>query len=246
MCIYCGGNTPAVTIDHMPPKVMFDKKDRPEGLEFPSCKSCNNGAGITDTVCSLIGRIYPDNDDPSAISDFVKLLSGTHNNASDFFQEFMSNLDNSTPCEEAFKAPEGTETFTLGPVAKAHLEAFGARFGLAMHFVATGNILDKNGAIFVRIFTNFDLLNSPPPESLFEILVPKTLEQGQKNTYGQFRYDCAALPDRSASISFATFRQSYGLLAISVSPERADLRATLEMDAKAFSPGCFNHTEARP
>jgi hypothetical protein len=49
-CIYCGGEVPAVSIDHVPPRAMFRGRRRPKGLEFASCKGCNEG---TSRIISL-------------------------------------------------------------------------------------------------------------------------------------------------------------------------------------------------
>jgi hypothetical protein len=48
-CIYCGGIHPADTIEHMPPIAMFDDRQRPRGLEFSTCRECNNGTRLSDT-----------------------------------------------------------------------------------------------------------------------------------------------------------------------------------------------------
>jgi len=67
-CIYCGGSQPADTIEHMPPVMMFIRKQRPKGLEFPSCRECNNGTSKSDLVASLLGRlsVHPSADDEAA------------------------------------------------------------------------------------------------------------------------------------------------------------------------------------
>jgi len=33
MCIYCGGVTPAKTVEHIPAKIVFNRKQRPKGLD---------------------------------------------------------------------------------------------------------------------------------------------------------------------------------------------------------------------
>ena len=40
-CIYCPG--PAETWEHMPPVGMFRDRQRPGGMEYGACKSCNEG-----------------------------------------------------------------------------------------------------------------------------------------------------------------------------------------------------------
>lgn len=219
---------------------MFDGKDRPTGLEYASCSGCNNGAGTTDQICALLGRIYPDNESAIAASDLKRILSGIKNNDPAFFQEISHILEGANPPDGETVTPEGAYTFTLGALAKSHLESFGARLGLAMHFESTGKILEPDGAVYVRIYTNSDLLNSPPPDALFDVIFPRTLQQGKKQAFDQFRYDYGALPDGSASLCFASFRQSYSLLALAISSKRTDLATSLKGKAKAFRPGLFH------
>ena len=59
-CIYCGGDTPATTVDHVPPIIMFAQRRRPKGLEFGSCEPCNGGTKHADLVAAMIGRSMPD------------------------------------------------------------------------------------------------------------------------------------------------------------------------------------------
>jgi len=59
-CIYCAGAAVATTIEHMPPISMFEGRQRPKGLEFPSCGKCNNGTGHSDLVAAMLARTWPD------------------------------------------------------------------------------------------------------------------------------------------------------------------------------------------
>ncbi len=56
VCCFCGGTEAAVTIDHQPPKILFPKKHRPKGLEFPACKVCQEQTRGDEPVVSLIAR----------------------------------------------------------------------------------------------------------------------------------------------------------------------------------------------
>jgi hypothetical protein len=49
----------------MPPRVMFQGKDRPGAMEFGSCKACNNGTGGADVVAAVIPRLHPDHGEES-------------------------------------------------------------------------------------------------------------------------------------------------------------------------------------
>ena len=59
-CVYCGGGTTAREPDHMPPRILFKGKQRPNDLVFPSCSDCNRGSAALDTIVSWLGRSLPD------------------------------------------------------------------------------------------------------------------------------------------------------------------------------------------
>src|SRR5688572_17251940 len=87
-CIYCGER--ADTIEHMPPRMMFRGKQRPKGLEFPSCRPCNNGTSQSDIVASLIGRVSPDPTTQMEADEFKKLLLSVHQNVPGLLEEMRT------------------------------------------------------------------------------------------------------------------------------------------------------------
>jgi len=56
-CIFCGGLTPAVTQDHVPPRGIFTSKKWPQGYVFAACAECNNGAARDDALVAFLARI---------------------------------------------------------------------------------------------------------------------------------------------------------------------------------------------
>src|SRR5215212_9967475 len=87
-CIYCGEQ--ADTIEHMPPRMMFRGKQRPKGLEFPSCRGCNSGTSQSDIVASLIGRLSPDPTTQVEADEFKKLLVSVHQNVPGLLEEMRT------------------------------------------------------------------------------------------------------------------------------------------------------------
>src|SRR5262245_38659802 len=86
-CIYCGGSQPAGTIEHMPPRMMFVLKQRPKGLEFPSCGKCNNGTGLSDLVASFLGRLFSHPSSEDEAEEIKKLFSAVQNNVPGLLEE---------------------------------------------------------------------------------------------------------------------------------------------------------------
>ena len=56
LCCFCGGAEPATTIEHLPARIVFPKKHRPKGLEFPACAACNAQTRGDDAVLAIVAR----------------------------------------------------------------------------------------------------------------------------------------------------------------------------------------------
>jgi hypothetical protein len=216
LCIYCAGARPATTIDHMPPISMFRERRRPSGLEFPSCQECNEGARLSDTVAALIGRTYPDPPDDQPDEEVQNLLAAVARNVPGLLPEMRAPRASEKLMMRRLGRTEGGGLRISGPITLAHLRAFAARLGFAMHFEATGAFIPEAGGVAVRVYSNVDLLDGDNlPEGLFDHLPPPdTLRQGRKNAADQFRYAILQTDTRSMSMSFASFREAFGVLAI--------------------------------
>lgn len=238
-CIYCGGQTAATTLDHMPPKSMFDGKLRPEGLEFPSCQPCNNGAGLTDAICAFIGRLYPDLETPEQHAEVKKYLSTISNNAPGLLESLLPSraLQKRRQRELGLTDADGGFLQIGGTTAEAHLEAFAVRLGLAMHFQETGEIVPETGKIIVRIYSNVDVLEGGLPSEIHEIFPEaSTLSQGRWTVENQFQYGVQKTVGGKASMTYAAFRASFALLAfVFMGGETAEVPP----GAKPFRPGEF-------
>jgi hypothetical protein len=73
----------------MPPIQMFRLRQRPKGLEFPSCADCNHATSHSDLVASLMGRTYPNPAIEAAHEELRKLLSSVANNVPGLLQEMQ-------------------------------------------------------------------------------------------------------------------------------------------------------------
>ncbi|MBS0235341.1 MAG: hypothetical protein JSR99_17875 [Proteobacteria bacterium] len=57
LCCFCGGLVKSEEPDHQPAKIVFVKKERPEGLELPSCRRCNRLTSIDDCILSFVAQM---------------------------------------------------------------------------------------------------------------------------------------------------------------------------------------------
>ncbi len=241
MCVYCGGAALATTLDHMPPKCMFDGKQRPTGMEYSCCATCNQGARLADLACAMIGRVFPDATTAEGEVEFKKYLVAVRNNIPGLLEEMMVPRASEKLARRRLNLSESDDGGFLrldGPIALTHLEVFAARLGLATHFEATGRPVSASGAVFVRVFSNVDLLEGRVPEEVFDILPPPTtLAAGRKTVIEQFKFATRAADTGGMSMSFAIFRQSFAVLAFTTN----DLNALGKRPsgAKAYRPGAL-------
>jgi hypothetical protein len=238
-CIYCGGISPATTVDHMPPIVLFRAKDRPKGLEFASCADCNRGAAHSDLVAALFGRAYP-NLSPDEADEMKAILKGVSNNIPGLLAEMMPSVHERMQAARKIGISPSEHKFIKmdGPIAMRHLRSFGARFGSAMHFHHTGFAIPAAGGVSVRIYSNINLIAGDVPDELFAILPqPETLRAGRKNVDAQFKYAARAADTKGMTISFASFRLSFGIMAAAVDDVQKLADLDLPAAAGAFRPG---------
>jgi hypothetical protein len=154
-CIFCGGTSLATTIEHTPPRVMFRGKQRPNELIFPSCQSCNSGTARSDLVASLLGRTYP-NADAIDEADLKKVLAAVKNNVPGLLEEMrVSDAKQIRGRRQMPGMPaDGWLLRADGPILTAHMTAFGAKLGLALHFEAHERAVPNSGGVQPIWFSN--------------------------------------------------------------------------------------------
>jgi hypothetical protein len=144
-CIYCGGTERATTIDHMPPRIMFRVSIGLANLNSRPATTAIS-AKATDQFAAYIGRLYPDPTTATDQDDVRKVLIGLKNNLPGVLQEMYVGRAGQKLASKRVRPPDSGGFLRLdGPLATKHLDIFGSKLGLAMHFEATGNALPRNG-----------------------------------------------------------------------------------------------------
>jgi hypothetical protein len=195
-CIYCG--SAATSIEHMPPRIMFLARQRPKGLEFPSCQPCNEGTRLADSVAALIGRVYPDGDPQEAKG----LLRSVKNNIPGLIEEMHIGA-------------AGAFLRVNGPLVSMHMQTFAAKLGFALYYALTKQIVPKAGGVAARWFSNVERLEGKFPECAFKYLPPpQTLKQGKLEVSDQFVYQWRMAEGNRMGLFFAYFRLSFAVFAV--------------------------------
>jgi hypothetical protein len=246
-CIYCAGANPATTVEHMPPIMMFDQRQRPKGLEFPTCEGCNRGTRLSDLVASLFCRVYPDSKNDPHKKELKKLLKAVSNNVPGLLQEMVldeagheqARLDNPN-------APPGSGFLRAnGPMLTKHMTTFGAKLGLAFHFEAHGTFVPQEGGVQPMYFTNVSALRGELPMQLINFLLPTmTLRQGRRHVLDQFSYSYQVTEERRHSVFYAVFRQSFAVAAVTAL-ERSEFLMKNADKYPVIVPGDFRRGASR-
>jgi hypothetical protein len=243
-CIYCAGANAATTIEHMPPKSMFEAKFRPKGLEFPACADCNHGSKHSDLVASTLARCLTNADTEVARADVLRLLRAVSNNVPAVLREMHIGRAGEKLARKRRNIPDDAHPLRAdGPVLNKHIHTFTAKLGFALHYEVTGNWIPAGGGVQVMWFSNVQALNDEIPSILFEMLpTPVTLRQGAKSVDDQFQYSYARA-EQDHLLYFASFNQSFAVAGIAAMDRSIYLSRTTKFPI--FLPGDFRQLVAQ-
>ncbi|TPL88997.1 hypothetical protein FJ950_01175 [Mesorhizobium sp. B2-3-14] len=216
-CIFCGGATPSETVEHYPPRSIFDGKHRPQGMEFGACRECNEASREADLVAATLSRMMP-NPKTSAGRAEVKRLLHSAFRISGFKDEFLPERNQVAALNRlqgiASQLPSWNFLRIGGPIVARSMTIFGSKLGLALHTATTGRILLTSGAVAIQWYSNLQAYQDALPKEFLAMCGPgRTLRQGNFEVGEQFSV-ASVVPDEDGSMSahFATFRQSFAVL----------------------------------
>lgn len=79
-CCFCGGNEPATTVDHVPPRICFAGRAAPEGFEFPACAKCQVATRLDEMAFGMFVRISDPIPENYRSDEVLKSVAGIRNN----------------------------------------------------------------------------------------------------------------------------------------------------------------------
>ena len=216
-CVFCGGTTPAVTIDHIPPKVFFINKLRPKSHEVPACLRCNSGSSGSDQIAALTCLTMA-----SAQSEvvpkpyFQKIFQGVRNNQPDAIT-YLAGVE-SHPLYRSklvYMPPYAYKVKVDERIWTKYLNAWAAKQALALYFLATGSPLSERGIAYVNWYTNYQLFEDSYPKDLIDLLGQyKTLSNGKFEVSEQFEYRFDLIDQPAALFAAMGMHRSAVVLAI--------------------------------
>ena len=221
-CCFCGGNVPAVQRDHIPPKILFARKEWPDGYEFPACASCNQGSRQVDQVVGLFGRlsIADKHIDPN---EFQKILAGVRNNMPDAEPELEVDTDESRnlfreldeKLPDGGWIPAGTDRVAIDAEVFQRLDAIFGKIFCSLYYKHTGRIVGPGSRILRRCTTNQILASNDPFawQQFREIQNEPIIRRNGRSLHDQFDYKWGYIrADNLFSVVFHLRNSIYGLM----------------------------------
>ena len=176
ICCFCGGCTASEEIDHLPSRACFDRRNFPDGFEFPTCRECNASTQKDEQVVALLSRAHS-HPEAKAISDEIgRYMSGVANNNPEVFDAMA---------REQARIDENHGVFRLGDATDKAFVRVLTRWAKAFHYRETAEIVPPHGRIFVTYFTNANA--HLIPAGAMDGQVHKLTRNGQ-NIGDQFAY----------------------------------------------------------
>lgn len=223
ICVFCGGATPATTVEHCPPRAMFQHKHWPEGFDFAACEACNHGTGDQDAIVSMLARMEPD----EAVGNTDGRVPGLIKNVGNQFPEMIAKMLPSAiearrrNRELGVKPGPGRTHQDVAPILVPNemshaVETFSRKLAKAIYFREAGAVFPNEGTLLLNWFTNVELVQHGK-YVLFDLLkdVPGRavpLRRGGKYLDEQFEYKLSITPENHVFMLQARFGVAFGLV----------------------------------
>jgi hypothetical protein len=238
-CIFCGGAEKATTIEHCPPRAMFQFRQWPDGFEFPACSSCNHGTADHDLIIALLARTDPFTEAGNRDGRMPMIIESVHQKHPSMIGKMMPNALESRTLNRklGIVPPPGLTNQEAGPVRVTEemhraVEVFAAKLTKAVYYMRTNNVFPSEGRIALKWFTNSELITNQGRYVVFDLLqqldgLAPALVRSNSLLNDQFEYKISISPDGDILALQARFGNGFGF-AVFASTDRAKLDASFE------------------
>jgi hypothetical protein len=230
MCIFCGGEEPATTEDHVPAKAFFEDRKWPEGFVFPACKPCNDATRPDEQLIAFLAPLGDPEFDPEKNQVWKNLMTGIRNNHREVYSGLMMSTKEK---RRALREYRGFRSHGLAikdhPLVKIPGEPMnraarrvGYKIGAALYFKNTNRALPERGACYVYFKTNIEMMTSGIEPEILE-LVPfrERLVREKRVLDGQVMIKVNHTEDGMAGAYLIRFRGGLTLIVFVVADREA-------------------------
>lgn len=169
---------------------MFRSRHRASGLEFASCRRCNEGTRAADAVASFMARLSRDpHRDDWRFPEARRLISTVDLLAPELRGEvFNRNVKTKWLWTVNGLIQAHAELLVNSPSLERHLATFSAKLTMALYREHVGHALPLEGAVYTIHCLNSGLDHAQADKILGFLPLFRILRQGSKNSEGQFEY----------------------------------------------------------
>lgn len=221
-CIFCGGKVKTETVEHCPPRAMFQDRAWPEGFEFPACESCNHGSADDDLLVTLLARTDPFTEAGNLDGRMPEIIRSVNQKFPDLIGKMMPTaIEARTMNRRLGIAPAtGQTNQEAGPVRvtdEMHraVRVFAGKLTKAIFYMHTGQVFPTEGRIGLKWFTNADLMTNNGRYPVFDILqgldgLAPALVRSKSLLNDQFEYKLSISHESDLLALQARFGQGFG------------------------------------
>ena len=222
-CAFCAGKAAATTIEHCPPRAMFQFRLWPEGFEFPSCEPCNHGSDDDDLLISMLARMDPFELKGDLDGKQVGLMKAVNRQFPGLFEKMMPSASEARRSNrELGLQPAPGQTHQEAGAVKVPKEfhdavcVFARKLSKGIYYREASVVVPDDGCLLLTWFTNADILRTgkyPAFEALKELSgVAPPLQRGGTYLNDQFEYKLSISPDQDVFVLQARFGHSFGVV----------------------------------
>ncbi len=223
ICAFCGGRAAATTIEHCPPRALFQRKEWPEGFEFPSCRTCNQDSSDNDLLVAMLARLDPFQNKGDRDGRLNGLMAMTNRQFPGLFQKMMpSATEARRHNRELGLRPESGKTHQETGAVKVTEElhqavgSIGRKLAKGIFYQETGYPFPDFGCLVLNWFSNTDLFRNGK-YVVFDLLQglggeAPPLKRGRKYLNDQFEYKLSMSPDKDIFVLQALFGNVFGFV----------------------------------
>ena len=150
-CCFCGGGNQSSTIDHVPSRACFPKREGPEGYEFPACERCQRLYRAEEHFFAFFCRMSDTDNMNYDRATSKRLISGIKNNMPNLLPDtrISANVKKRTLSEFGMPRPIGRAVSELPMAAfpteiDPILRCVATKLGLALYYHHKGTIAPIN------------------------------------------------------------------------------------------------------
>jgi hypothetical protein len=222
LCAYCGGTQRSESIDHAPPITFFLSRQRPQGLEIPSCLYCNQSHSPFDSLFAVIAFAQRDDVTEDGIAHLRSLISSAERR----FPQAISQLRGRT--ERVYIPRNGVlvPRYVLyfdSPEIHFCVSYMLARLSVAVFYQHFGFPAPLGSRVRTAWSTNGSRLDDEHLRAILSQLpLYSSLSQGKFSVRDQFEYKYAVDEDgKNAAFAFHFHESFVGLSILEVDGDGA-------------------------